>query len=257
MIAYSNRDLNEVWILHPSDNSRYRVVGGRDPTLSPDGQWLAYYSFNQGIEDGIYAINLTQNSQPVPILTSKVVDFDLAWSPEGSWLAFSSGFDPSIYLVRPNGSDLTRLTDNSGQDFGLSWSPNGDQLAYASNKDGDMEIYILDLATLQEIKLTENDFSDQEPAWSPDGSKIAFIREANRSVAIYTMNIDGTDIKKLRNERGVVLGLIWSPDGNHIAYLTNHGNGLELYIMRRDGSNSEHFVEGPLDFNFSWVANNH
>ena len=55
----------------------------------------------------------------------------VAWSPDGKWIAFASDRTGSfeIYVIRPNGADLTRLTSNACEDTEPSWSPDGRAIA--------------------------------------------------------------------------------------------------------------------------------
>ena len=50
------------------------------------------------------------------------------------WIAFSSTRDghAQIYVMRPDGSDLTRVTDHRDDDDHPTWSPDGVRIAFAS-----------------------------------------------------------------------------------------------------------------------------
>ena len=52
-------------------------------------------------------------------------DWDPAWSPDDANIAFTSGRDGywDIYVMNADGSDQTRLTNNSGWDLFPDWSP--------------------------------------------------------------------------------------------------------------------------------------
>ena len=55
-----------------------------------------------------------------------------------------------------------------------AWSPDAQEIVFASSKDGDTEIYILNLETEEITKLTNNGNYDDYPAWSPDKNYIVF-----------------------------------------------------------------------------------
>ena len=107
--------------------------------------------------------------------------------PSGtSKIAFSSDRDGNfeIYVMSPDGSDVTRLTTNSARDFGPSWSPDGSKIAFWSDRDGNSDIYVMNADGSEQTRLTDNSASDQEPAWSPDGRRIAFVSSRDGFTAI-------------------------------------------------------------------------
>jgi len=50
--------------------------------------------------------------------------------------------------MEANGSDAIQLTDNDAEDSFVRWSPDGNYLAFVSNRDGDPEIYLMDVSNL-------------------------------------------------------------------------------------------------------------
>lgn len=73
---------------------------------------------------------------------------DPAWSPDGRWLAYAArdGRGVDVYVMRPDGSGATRLT-NAGARMARApeWSPDGRSLAYLSAESGTFEVWVLDL----------------------------------------------------------------------------------------------------------------
>ena len=53
-------------------------------------------------------------------------------------IAFESRRDgnPEIYVMNPDGSGQTRLTESDGEDIAATWSPDGRKLTWWSSRDG-------------------------------------------------------------------------------------------------------------------------
>ena len=50
---------------------------------------------------------------------------------------------------------------------GSAWSPDGWQIAFYSDRDGNSEIYVMDIDGTNQRRLTNNTAEDRSPAWSP------------------------------------------------------------------------------------------
>lgn len=95
-----------------------------------------------------------------------------AFSPNAVFIAYTqenyAGTTGNIYLTRFNsrGSEVTQLT-NTNRDYypSISWDSNW--VAFMSERDGNYEIYIMDLIGEQETNLSNNSGVDMYPAWFP------------------------------------------------------------------------------------------
>ena len=157
-----------------------------------------------------------------------------------SRIVFSSDRDGDfeIYSTLPDGSDLKRLSNNSGYDDMPAWSPDGKKIAFVSDRHGNPEIYVMNADGSRARRLTEDNGPDNAlPAWSPDGARIAYSsgRDGNRE--IYVMDADGSNPVNLTNHPGYDSSPAWSPDGQRILFNTRRDGNLEIYVMDTDGAN--------------------
>jgi len=83
---------------------------------------LAIYAGPSGNHD-IYSINLGSGS--VNRLTEGGDNLAPCFSPDGQWIAFTTYRDGNneIYIMRPDGTQVTRLTNNSRPDWQPRWGP--------------------------------------------------------------------------------------------------------------------------------------
>lgn len=120
----------DIWIaaLDGSEPSRLTTEPGMDwaPAWSPDGTQLAFVS-DRGGNHQIYVMQADGSS--VRMLSSFPSGAEApAWSPDGFWLACSAytgdgaGISArEIYLMRSNGQDQVRLTNNTFDDTDVAW----------------------------------------------------------------------------------------------------------------------------------------
>ncbi len=130
-------------------------------------------------------------------------------------------------------------------------------VVYFAERDGDYDIYRLDLQTRFETQLTDSVSSELYPAVSPDGTKIAFMSDRDGDYDIYVMNADGSSTRRLTTNNITDRAPAWSPDGDWIAFSSDmRGDGShDLYRMRADGSDqSRLYSDGNRNSDPLWSA---
>ena len=77
--------------------------------------------------------------------------------------------------------------------------PDGLKVAFISRRDGQREIYVMEIENRNLSRVTKKLGRNSYPVWSPDGTRIAFMSDRNGDEAIYIMNSDGTNLTRLTN----------------------------------------------------------
>jgi Tol biopolymer transport system component/DNA-binding winged helix-turn-helix (wHTH) protein len=145
---------------------------------------------------------------------------------------------------------LTRLTWDSGLTTDSVISPDGKLVAYASDRsgEGNLDVWVKQVAGGEPIRLTRNAADDRFPDFSPDGSQIVF-RSERQGGGIYLISTLGGEERLLaplgRNPR-------FSPDGNWIAYWTGRNSvgllgaqaGDNLFVTASAGGEPRRILEG-------------
>jgi len=112
----------------------------------------------------------------------------------------------------------------------------GPKIAFVSGRDGNAEIYIMNIDGSGVTRLTNNLADDYSPCFSPDGSKIAFESNRDGNLEIYIMNVDGSEQTRLTNYPEEDMGPCFSPDGSKIVFSAWRDGNEDIYIMNVDGS---------------------
>jgi Tol biopolymer transport system component len=119
----------EIWVMAVDGSSVRRLTEGpslnASPSWSPDSARIAFHSerdFPGGYESAIYVMNADGTDQ------RRLIDgkgLSPAWSSNGRWIAYVSDRDGpwNLYAVRPDGSQLTRLTDDGNTEVEPQWRP--------------------------------------------------------------------------------------------------------------------------------------
>ena len=113
------------------------------------------------------------------------------------------------------------------------------RIVFSSNRDGDWDIYSMDINGNNLVQLTDHPASDEYPACSPDGRRIVFISDRGITGDLYVMDSDGTNVIRLTGDNFVERRPSWTPDGTRIAFSSLRwvvGN-REIYVMGANGNN--------------------
>lgn len=201
---------------------------------------VAFASDRSGVPQ-IYLSNI-DGTNVTPLTALENGACQPAWSPDGNLVVFISpcskrvdffetGYiDSSLYLMNADGSNITQLTNVPGADFDPAWSPDGDHIAFASMRDGNKQIYTLDVASLAVTRLTRtaSEIDTSQPAWSPDGNMIAYMVKRLNTYQVWVMDDTGQKNTQLVRSGQTLwdFGPIWSPDGTFILFSERRGSGF-------------------------------
>jgi Tol biopolymer transport system component/subtilisin family serine protease len=163
--------------------------------------------------------------------------------------------DSEIYVMNNDGSNQTRLTNNTAYDDAPAWSPDGSKIAFESNASGQINIYVMNADGSNQTQLTTTSGSDVYPAWSPDGTKIAFTSFRNGNSQIYVMNADGSNQTRLTNNSAYDNFPSWSPNGSQLTFSSNRTGALQIYTMNADGSNQVAITATGVNHAPAWSPN--
>lgn len=170
------------------------------PAWSPDSRQIVFTSSRDGNQE-IYTMN-RDGSNKVNVTQSTSPDLMPFWAKDG--FIYYSTRENGIYQIariRPDGTDKEILTNSTDNKLMPQISNDGKKILFYGDRDGNMEIYLLDVAGKETTRLTNNPLMDMRPRWSPDNTKIVFERgNKGNNHHIYLMDSDGQNIKQLTFE---------------------------------------------------------
>jgi Tol biopolymer transport system component len=166
----------ELMMMNADGNGQEKVTDQAAPDIdgypSPDGKLIVS-------DDGTNIFVTNADGSGRRQLTSETQNSYPSWSPDGSLIAFVSitGGSESpmftfLYIIRPDGTGLTKLIDNV---FSYpSWSPDGTRIAIlGGNISSEGYFYVIKADGTGAVRIS-NGGALNSPVWSPDGEWLAF-----------------------------------------------------------------------------------
>lgn len=126
---------------------------------------------------------------------------------------------------------------------------------FDSNRDGNSEIYSLNMGNYTQARLTNNPAVDMQPILAPNSQQILYVSNVSGNNEIYLSGLDRRAPINLTNNPADEQYPSWSPDGNYIAFTTNRDGNNEIYIMKNDGTEVRNLSQNPAsDTTPSWFS---
>jgi hypothetical protein len=231
ILVFQTSSGGPIYVVNPDGTNLRYLTTGLDPTLSPDGQWVAFTRWTtsqDGALGSLWLINVDGTAERV-IHQNVLNPRTPVWSPDGSQIAISMqhggrvGEEQVCGDLRPPRGAYNITVIREGRDIvqycytlppdphwglrivnvatGLHEDLTGDTYSFSpawyplySGRlvyNGDYGLVNLDLNEHKTWPLT-GDFNDHSPVFSPDGSKIAVSYRQDDHWEVHVLNADGS-----------------------------------------------------------------
>lgn len=227
----------------PSIDRYLRVRGVAGGSLSPDGNRVAFLTNITGTNQ-VWVVS-TKGGWPTQVTFFDDRVQNVSWSPSADLLAFSKDVGGNergqIYLVKPDGSGLVRLTqgDEVIHNFG-GWSEDGKSIAYSDNSRDPkfFDVYVLDVATRQAKRVLQSDHLNQPAGFSPSGRYLLVRRNlSNTSNDLLVVDLSTGESRLLTAHKD---------EARYVAANWKR-NESGLYLLSDQGRPFLNLAELPLD----------
>jgi hypothetical protein len=177
------------------------------PTWSPDGRIILFLTRRSGSrESQLWRTPADRDFRAnAAVFVGKEGEYPY-WGANGQ-IVFK-GWQSTGPGLRLASSDFTSIqpVTSSEQDFAPALSPEGQQIAFMSQRDGNWEVYLINVDGSGLKRLTNDPAMDGLPTWSPDGRAIAYASNSGGEWAIWALSAGGGSPQKL-------FPMVGPPDG--------------------------------------------
>ena len=164
------------------------------PYWSPDSRSIIY---NRRVANQrLYAIWITDaaGSRHQELLRDDQLNSYARISPDGQWIVFDKWWNNDetngeIMIMKRDGSELKRLTENDVYDGYPAWFPDSRRILYSSEVDGVFKLFWISIEGGEATQITFGAGGDQRAGVSSDGQTIYFNRNLDGTIELYEMPV--------------------------------------------------------------------
>ena len=230
----------------------------KTPADSPDGQRIVFSAVYPDHHSELRIFDRATGKAAVIVTTSSPENYP-QWSPDGNWIAFHQEVNGKwdIFKVRPDGSDLTNLTNDPSSDSVPVWSADSATIYFRSNRNGDTEnaeLFKMNADGTGQTPLPIQKGKLGWPSVSLEGDEILYAADRNADPQLL-FDIYAADIKT-GTERLVIsrpkhdTHPTFSSDGSRIAFVARSDGNAEIYIANADGTSQLRLTRNAADDRF-------
>jgi Tol biopolymer transport system component len=244
-----------VWTMRTDGTGARKISGSiwaKRGSWSPDGRRIVFDGpthlgqHDIGQDFDVYVAN-ADGSGRRRITRGPERDILAQWSPDGRWIAFTRQVvrrgPESIWLVRPDGTGLRRLTSGAGP----VWAPDSDGLAFARLHGARYAVFTLRLDGTGLRRLTGATTDDLPTDWSSRGLLFSRWQLGQPAGDVWLLDPATTKERRVTRAPSDDFDATWSPDGSRILFTSDRAGSKDVWVMTADGSGARALTRGPAE----------
>ena len=232
-----------------------KVGYARQPAFSPDGKELVFVSNLSGSPQ-IWSV-ATEGGWPTQLTALNDPAGSVSWSRDGKWLAFTvapgGGMNVQVYLMRPDGKDMRRITAGGRETNGIGvWSRDSHWLAWTSNRKNprSLDAYVLDLLTGESSHVADLEGTGDILDFSSSRKQAVITRLRSRgSNNLYMRDLtSGQETLLTPHEGPGSFGVgVFSPDGSTVYVSSNKDRDRTAFARVKTSGGQIEVIAGRDD----------
>jgi TolB protein len=240
-------------IVADADGADARVIlESRQPVMSPawspDGQWLAYVSF-ENKHSSIYVQQVSSGERR--LVSARVgINGAPAWSPDGHKLLLTLGGsagNPNLYVLDLASQQVTRLTDGPSIDTEGAWASDGQSVYFTSDRSGGPQIYRIGVEPgARPRRITFGGAYNARPRLSPDGTQLVMVTQDGPNYRIAVQDLASSTVRILSHGR-LDASPSFAPNGAMVIFSGIEGGHSILQRVSVDGLTSQRLRADAAD----------
>ncbi len=221
---------------------------------------IAYVTAQQNGRDRLFSLVVSdsdgENEHTIMESTDPIMS--PAWSPDSRRLAYVS-FErdrSTVFVQTLRTGNRIKVSDRQGINGAPAFSPDGRKLVLTlGGADGNLDIFIMDIATRGITRLTTNRSIDTEGTWSPDGEQIFFTSDRSGGPQVYRVGVSGGSPVRITFEGSYNARPRLSPDGSKLAMVHLDRGKYRIAVLDLENENFLVLSTGLQDESPSFAPN--
>lgn len=156
------------------------------------------------------------------------------WSPDGRQIAYTSYYRtqfPEVFSIDLKSGNRRSLADFPGLNASAAFSPSGRELAVILSKDGNPDLFVMDINGDRLTRLTYTKrAAEASPSWSPDGKQIVYVSDSSGTPQLYIIGCEGGEPRRIAVGGAQNVDPDWGANG-YIVYSSLSGGQFQLYVF--------------------------